>query len=141
MPGTVEGRSSRTNATALACFCRKISDSERISAGDRTAPVRLAPCPVPSLTYRVPGPDSRLKRLSPYLVATFAGVLGSTSPRWRRLLAPRPQPVADPPSASTGGTDLVVEDDTLVRSMVRRALSEARFRVIKAANGEEALSG
>jgi PAS domain S-box-containing protein len=54
--------------------------------------------------------------------------------------APQPQPVAEQPSTSIGGTVLVVEDDTLVRSMVRRALNEAGFRVIEAANGEEALA-
>jgi CheY-like chemotaxis protein len=54
--------------------------------------------------------------------------------------APQPQPVAEQPSTSTGGTVLVVEDDSLVRGMVRRALSEAGFRVIEAANGEEALA-
>jgi two-component system cell cycle sensor histidine kinase/response regulator CckA len=54
--------------------------------------------------------------------------------------APRPQPAAEAPSTGTGGTVLVVEDDALVRSMVRRALSEAGFRVIEAANGEEALA-
>ena len=35
MPDTEEGGSSRTNATGLAYFCRKISDSAPISARHR----------------------------------------------------------------------------------------------------------
>jgi CheY-like chemotaxis protein len=54
--------------------------------------------------------------------------------------APQPQPVAEEPPTTASGTVLVVEDDSLVRSMVRRALSEAGFRVIEAANGDEAIA-
>jgi two-component system cell cycle sensor histidine kinase/response regulator CckA len=44
------------------------------------------------------------------------------------------------PAPIPGGTILVVEDDSLVRSMARRALVEAGFRVVEAANGREALA-
>ncbi len=44
------------------------------------------------------------------------------------------------PAQNPGGTILVVEDDSLVRSMTRRALIEAGFRVVEAGNGREALA-
>jgi DNA-binding response OmpR family regulator len=47
-----------------------------------------------------------------------------------------------PPAPSTVAdslTILVVVDDSLVRGMVRRALREAGFQVIEAANGQAAL--
>jgi two-component system cell cycle sensor histidine kinase/response regulator CckA len=43
-------------------------------------------------------------------------------------------------SSTATGTILVVEDDSLVRGMVRRVLSEAGFQIIEAANGQEALA-
>ena len=50
-----------------------------------------------------------------------------------------PAPVTETPSTITA-TVLVVEDDALVRGMVRRTLSEAGFQVIEASNGQEALA-
>ncbi|HEY9013487.1 MAG TPA: response regulator [Gemmatimonadales bacterium] len=76
--------------------------------------------------YSEPGMGSTLKLYFPAsLEAASAG------------LAPETEPSSLP---AQGGTVLVVEDDSLVRRMARRALVEAGFTVREAANGEEALT-
>jgi CheY-like chemotaxis protein len=47
--------------------------------------------------------------------------------------------VAEQPAQASGETVLVAEDDALVRDIIRRALAEAGFTVVEAANGREAL--
>jgi PAS domain S-box-containing protein len=49
-----------------------------------------------------------------------------------------PQPAA-PPESNAEGIILVAEDDPLVRTIVRRSLTEAGFEVLEAATGQEAL--
>jgi two-component system cell cycle sensor histidine kinase/response regulator CckA len=43
------------------------------------------------------------------------------------------------PQVPSGGAVLVVEDDPLVRTMVRRSLSEAGFKILEAGDGPEGL--
>ena len=85
-----------------------------------------------------------VKQSGGYIWAYSEPGLGTTLklyfPAVSELPDPQLQPVAEKPPTSAGGTVLVVEDDSLVRSMVRRALNEAGFRVIEAANGNEALA-
>jgi CheY-like chemotaxis protein len=85
-----------------------------------------------------------VKQSGGYIWAYSEPGLGTTLklyfPAVSEVPTPEPQPVAEEPVTSAGGTVLVVEDDSLVRSMVCRALSEAGFRVIEAANGDEALA-
>ena len=53
-----------------------------------------------------------------------------------------PQPVdttGEPPAAGRHGTVLIVDDEPGVRAMMSRALSEAGFVVVEAADGQEAL--
>ena len=52
--------------------------------------------------------------------------------------SPPPAAVAESPEPGNA-TVLVVEDDPLVRTMARRSLAEAGFKVLEAANGREAL--
>jgi two-component system cell cycle sensor histidine kinase/response regulator CckA len=49
-------------------------------------------------------------------------------------------PVAEQATGSHGATVLVVEDDPLVRTIARRALTEAGFEVLEAADGRQALA-
>jgi len=53
--------------------------------------------------------------------------------------APPPPPSEPSPSPAHTGTILVVEDEELLRSLVRRILERAGFTVIAAVDGEEAL--
>ena len=47
--------------------------------------------------------------------------------------------VDDPTAASAGATVLVVDDEPLVRSVMRGSLEQGGYRVIEAASGDEAL--
>ncbi|HEV7365124.1 MAG TPA: response regulator [Gemmatimonadales bacterium] len=84
-----------------------------------------------------------VKQSGGYIWAYSEPGLGSTFklyfPSVAETPAASPQPVIEAASTATG-TVLVVEDDPLVRSMVRRALNEAGLKVIEAANGQEALT-
>jgi two-component system cell cycle sensor histidine kinase/response regulator CckA len=75
--------------------------------------------------YSEPGVGTTLKLYLP----SVAAVPGTPAPS-----------IEDPLSDEQRGTVLVVEDDSLVRTMTRRSLTEAGFTVLEAANGQEALA-
>jgi two-component system, cell cycle sensor histidine kinase and response regulator CckA len=84
-----------------------------------------------------------MKQSGGYIWAYSEPGLGTTFklyfPSVAEAPAPPPPTIAEI-SSTTTGTILVAEDDSLVRGMVRRALIEAGFQVIEAANGHEALA-
>ena len=84
-----------------------------------------------------------VKQSGGYIWAYSEPTLGTTFKLYFPALASAAaEPVVPPPQPpvhASGGTVLVAEDDPLVRSMIRRSLTQAGFTVIEAANGREAL--
>jgi two-component system cell cycle sensor histidine kinase/response regulator CckA len=86
-----------------------------------------------------------VKQSGGYIWAYSEPGLGSTFKLYFPSIEPAttmddPASAIEDPAQNPGGTILVVEDDSLVRSMTRRALVDAGFRVVEAANGREALA-
>jgi signal transduction histidine kinase/CheY-like chemotaxis protein len=104
----------------------------------------------PFFTTKGPGEGTGLGLATSYgIVRQAEGAITVESTRGRgttfRIYLPRvkeapDEPPAEPPVSRRGNeTVLVVDDEPTVRAIVTRALGEAGYRVLDAANGEEAL--